>query len=114
MSNLTRDRPATTRRAAKCLTGRPVSGLDFPNVGLRPVADIAVCDRVVLNPTMPTTVSRSVHHHGKRHRFAVTPKDESSAAFKAALVELDEQVRAFTEAKAKDVGRKSYRKPKGG
>lgn len=75
---------------------------------------VGTCELVLFNPTMPTSVSRSVHHHGKRHRFAVTPKDESGAAFKAALAELDEQVRAFTEANAKDLGRKSYRRPRGG
>jgi hypothetical protein len=63
---------------------------------------------------MPSSVSRGVYHHGKRHRFVVTAKDDSPAAFKAALIELDEQVRKFTEATTPKAARSSYRKPKGG
>lgn len=62
---------------------------------------------------MPTTVSKGVYHHGKRHRLAVTAKDESPEAFKAARVELDSLVRAFTEATTLTKGRQSYRKRKG-
>jgi hypothetical protein len=36
-----------------------------------------------------------MYHHGKRHRFEVTAKDDSPEAFKAALAELDAKVRAF-------------------
>jgi hypothetical protein len=63
---------------------------------------------------MPATVSRGVYHHGKRHRFAVTARDDSPEAFSAALAELDAQVRQFTEAGASRAGRQSYRKRKGG
>lgn len=62
---------------------------------------------------MAATVSRGVYHHGKRHRFSVTPKDDSPEAFKAALVELDETVRTFTHATTPKIARQSYRKAKG-
>jgi len=62
---------------------------------------------------MATTVSRGVYHHGKRHRFSVTPVDDSPEAFQAALVELDDKVRAFTNAALPKVDRQSYRKRKG-
>jgi hypothetical protein len=60
---------------------------------------------------MPTEVSKSVLHHGKRHRFAVTAKDESDEAFKAALDELDEMVLRFTK-EIRPVRRQAYRKSK--
>jgi len=62
---------------------------------------------------MATTVSRGVYHHGKRHRFEATPKDDSPEAFRAALVELDEKVSAFLAASAPRVAKQSYRKKKG-
>lgn len=62
---------------------------------------------------MPTSISRGVYHHGKRHRFTVTPKDESLEAFKAALSELDEQVTKFKNASTPTTTRQSYRKRKG-
>jgi hypothetical protein len=37
---------------------------------------------------MTASVSRSVYHHGKRHRLVVTAKDDSLEAFEAALGEL--------------------------
>lgn len=61
---------------------------------------------------MTTTVSRGVYHHGKRHRFVATPKDDSPEAFKAALIELDEKIRAFTNATTPKIARQSYRKGK--
>jgi hypothetical protein len=61
---------------------------------------------------MPATVSKGIYHHGKRHRFQVTAKDDSPEAFRAALAELDEKVCAFTETVAVDVQRQSYRKRK--
>ena len=63
---------------------------------------------------MPSSFSTSIYHHGKRHTFSVTPKDESRQAYKVALADLEEQVRFFTEAIAPEVKRQSYRKPKGG
>jgi hypothetical protein len=59
-----------------------------------------------------TTIRRGVHHHGKRHRFEVTARDESPEAFAAAMTELNEKVRAFTAATTPSVARQSYRKPK--
>ena len=67
-----------------------------------------------LTVDMPTSVSRGVYRHGKRHRFVVMAQDDSPAAFKAALAELDEQVRKFIEATKPNVLRHSYRKRKGG
>lgn len=61
---------------------------------------------------MPSTVSRCVYRHGKRHRFSVTAKDDSPEAFKAALAELDEKVRAFAAGVSPKVVRQAYRKPK--
>jgi hypothetical protein len=61
---------------------------------------------------MPASASRGVYHHGKRHRFVVTALDDSSEAFDAALADLDEKVRAFTEANAPKLARQSYRKNK--
>ena len=52
--------------------------------------------------------------HGKRHRFVVTATDDSPEAFKAAMVELDEKVRAFTNATTPKIARQSYRKGKRG
>jgi hypothetical protein len=63
---------------------------------------------------MPASVSQGIYHHGKRHRFVVTAQGDSPEAFKAALVELNEQVRSFTHATAPKVVRQSYRKRKGG
>ena len=63
---------------------------------------------------MAATVSRGVYHHGKRHRFEVTAKDDSQEAFEAALIALDEQVRTFTEAAKPKVAKQAYRKKKGG
>ncbi|MEO9132064.1 MAG: hypothetical protein ABI240_12750 [Sphingomonas sp.] len=60
-----------------------------------------------------TTVSRGVYHHGKRHRFVTTPTDDSAEAFKAALAELDEMVRKFTDGTTLKVAKQSYRKKKG-
>ncbi|WP_156356313.1 hypothetical protein [Sphingomonas sp. Leaf22] len=62
---------------------------------------------------MATTVSQGVYHHGKRHRFSVTAADDSPEAFQAALAELNDEVRAFTQATAPSVYRQSYRKRKG-
>lgn len=62
---------------------------------------------------MPASVSKGVYRHGKRHRFLVTAKDDSIEAFNAALVELDEQVRAFTEATTPGLVKQAYRKRKG-
>jgi len=61
---------------------------------------------------MPPSFSRGVYHHGKRHRFVVTAKDDSREACKAALVALDEKVRAFTRGIAPKVAKQSYRKAK--
>ena len=62
---------------------------------------------------MATSVSRGVYHHGKRHRFVATAKDDSREAFEAALDELDEKVRVFTAATTSEITRQSYRKKKG-
>jgi hypothetical protein len=59
---------------------------------------------------MPTSVSKGVYHHGKRHRFVATAKDDSPEAFQAALDELDNKVRAFTATTAPKVVQQSYRK----
>jgi hypothetical protein len=59
-----------------------------------------------------TTVSRGIYHHGNRHRFEATARDDSPEAFKAALAELDDKVRMFTAATTPKVARRSYRKPK--
>lgn len=87
--------------------------LSFPvqTFRFRPIADIAIS--LCYRDEMTTTVSRGVYRHGKRHRFSVTPKDDSPEAFKAALVELDETVRAFTHATTPKISRQSYRKAKG-
>jgi hypothetical protein len=61
---------------------------------------------------MPTEVSRSVYHHGKRHRLVVTAKDDSDEAFKAACVELDDKVRSFID-EIRPVRRQAYRKGAG-
>lgn len=61
---------------------------------------------------MPTSVSQSVRHHGKRHRFVVTAKDDSPEAFQAALAELNEKVRSFTDAVKPMVQRQSFQKRK--
>jgi hypothetical protein len=59
---------------------------------------------------MPTTFSRSVVHHGKRHRFSVTAKEESEETAKEALEELSRQVADF-ESKIRDPSKRAaYRK----
>jgi hypothetical protein len=63
---------------------------------------------------MPPTVSTSVLHHGKRHRIAVTAKDDSPEAFAAALEEMQDKARNFREEIAPKVEQRSYRKKKGG
>ncbi|NIJ63439.1 hypothetical protein FHR20_000370 [Sphingomonas leidyi] len=63
---------------------------------------------------MAATVSKGVYHHGKRHRFEVVAKDDSHEAFRAALIELDEKVRVFTEATKPKTTKQSFRKQKGG
>jgi hypothetical protein len=62
---------------------------------------------------MATTVSRGVYHHGKRHRFEATAKDDTPEAFRAAQVELDEKVSAFLVASTPRVTKQSYRKKRG-
>jgi hypothetical protein len=62
---------------------------------------------------MPATVSTNVRHHGKRHRLAVTAKDDSPEAFEAALRELQEQAQSFRGEIAPKVERQSYQKRKG-
>lgn len=62
---------------------------------------------------MLATVSTSVRHHGKRHRFAVTAKDDSPEAFKVALTELQELAQSFRDEITPKVGRQSYQKRKG-
>jgi hypothetical protein len=76
-----------------------------------PIADIA--SRAYCRLPMAATVSRGVYHHGKRHRFEATAKDDSPEAFQAALAELDGKVRAFRNAIAPKVVKPSYRKKKG-
>lgn len=76
--------------------------------------DIAFAMRVVLDDVMPVSFSQGVYHHGKRHRFVVTAKDDSAEAAKAAMLELSEQVRKFKESLAALVARRSFRKSKGG
>lgn len=61
---------------------------------------------------MPASISQGIYHHGKRHRFTVTPKDDSPEAFKAALQELDDQVRRFKSENKPAPARQSYRKRK--
>ncbi|WP_138984469.1 hypothetical protein [Sphingobium yanoikuyae] len=62
---------------------------------------------------MPATVSTSVLYHGKRHRIAVTAKDDSPEAFAAALEEMQDKARNFREEITPQVKRQSYRKKKG-
>jgi hypothetical protein len=77
-----------------------------------PLVDIHTEEQRWHSANMPASVSRGVYHHGKRHKFVVTAKDDSPEAFKAALRELDEKVRSFTEATTPKVERRSYRKNK--
>ncbi|RNJ61386.1 MAG: hypothetical protein EDM03_16220 [Porphyrobacter sp. IPPAS B-1204] len=59
---------------------------------------------------MPATVQRSVMHHGKRHKFRATAKDDSLEAFKEALSDLDRQVTAFVDGNKPKVARQKFRR----
>lgn len=87
------------------------------NIRFPPVADVQAPGALFWHKAaMAASVSRGVYRHGKRYRFVVTALDDSPEAFKAALRELDEQVRKFTAATAPEGQRQSYRKrrvPKG-
>lgn len=61
---------------------------------------------------MPATVQRSVMHHGKRHKFRATAKNDSPEAFKEALDDLDRQVAAFVDAHNPGVSRQKFRRKK--
>lgn len=49
-------------------------------------------------------------HHGKRHKFRATAKDDSLEAFKEALSDLDRQVTAFVDGNKPKVARQKFRR----
>jgi hypothetical protein len=61
---------------------------------------------------MPATFSHSVMHHGKRHSFSVTAKDDSESAAREALEELFRQVSDFKAGSRPALKSTAYRKRK--
>ncbi len=53
-------------------------------------------------------------HHGKRHKFRATAKDDSIEAFQAALADLDRQIEEFVSGNKPKMKRTKFRQKGGG